>query len=148
MMNMTPQFVSTEDFLNYWGVNLNEKLRGNANESNKGDAFLKRIEDRLMAWLDANTFRTYRWDDLKSDSIFFSDKQKMNWKLAILNQAMYVYRNSNIGLDSGYDVEKGVIAKKEELESIEICRPAIDYIKVAGLYNHVMSNRPRYTTLS
>lgn len=150
MIIMTPQFVSPSDFFTYWGINLNEKLRGNANNSNKADIFLKRIEDRMMAWIDANTFRVTPWEQLKDDYKTESEhlrNQRRNWKLAILTQALYVYRNGDIMTDSGYDPEKGIIAPKSQLQDIEICQAAIDYIKVAGLYNHVVSNKFRYTTL-
>ena len=151
MINMEPQFVSSSDFLNYWGVNLNKELKGDSNQSNKADLFLRRIEDRLMVWVDANTFRNVGWDELKENYKFRTEKEKEcaqirreAWQKAILTQAMYVFRNSDISLDSGYDPEKGVIAQKNDLASIEICQAAIDFIKRAGLYNHVVSNRNRY----
>ena len=154
MIKMEPQFVSPEDFLNYWGVDLNSKLKSNSNDSNKANIFLKRVEDRLMSWIDANTFRIISWDILRGDYNKYRDdkereiaeKQKDAWRLAILTQAMYIFKNSEIGLDSGYDPEKGIVAKKDDLSAIEICQSAIDYIKVAGLYNHVVTNRIRHTT--
>ena len=153
MLRMTPQFVSVDDFLNYWGLNLNEKLKSDDNISNKTNLFLSQIEDRLMAWIDSNTFRTITWDYYKDGYNYKSpeeaevaQKRKDAFKKAILNQAMYVYRNTNIGLDSGYDPEKGFIASAQDLQAIEICRPTIDYLKTAGLYNHVMRNTFRFTS--
>lgn len=155
MIEMTPQFITSSDFLTYWGINLNEKLKGNANESNKADIFLKRVEDRMMAWIDANTYRTISWDELRDDYVARSEneynllkKQRESWKKAILTQAMYIFRNGDIMTDSGYDPDKGIVAPISELHNIEICSAAIDYIKVAGLYNHVVTNKYRYTTLS
>lgn len=153
MIDMQPQFVSAEDFLNYWGVDLRKELKGDGDESFKADRFLRKIEDRLMTWIDANTFRVTPWDYYKDDFVpkndwqkKFVNEQKDYWRKAILTQAMYVFRNSDIGMDSGYDPEKGIIAPETDLQAIEICRPCIDYLKSAGLYNHVVKNRPRYTS--
>lgn len=147
MIDMQPQFVSTDDFLNYWGIDLKEKLNKGANYSNFADMFLRRIEDRLMTWIDKNTFRIYAWDVYKDENENdIMAKQKDYWKKAILEQAMYVFKNSDIGQDSGYDPEKGIVAPQQDLQAIEICRPCINFLTEAGLYNHVMMNRPRYTS--
>lgn len=155
MINMQPQFVSTDDFLNYWGIDLKEKLNKGSNLSNFADMFLRRIEDRLMTWIDKNTFRVYTWDvykdDYKSGNEYWQkciDESKDYWKKAILEQAMYVFKNSDIAQDSGYDPEKGIVAPTEDLQAIEICRPCINYLIEAGLYNHVMKNNPRYTSFN
>lgn len=155
MLSTTPQFVRPEDFLNYYGINLNERLKSNANISNKADTFLKRIEDRLMSWVDANSFRDFHWEELRNDyqetdeyRQRFKKEQKELWQKAILAQAMYVFRNSEIGFDSGYDPGKGIIAEKQTLDEIEICRIAIDFLKEAGILNHVVKNRLRYTSFS
>lgn len=154
MIDMQPQFVSTSDFYNYWGVDLNEQLARTGNPSNFANMFLRRVEDRIMNWIDSNTFRLYSWDTYK-DSYNCGNEikqkyiniQKDYFRKAILEQAMYVFKNSDIGQDSGYDPERGIVASQEDLQSIEICRPCINFLKNAGLYNHVMKNRNRYTTL-
>lgn len=152
MIKMTPQFVSADDFLTYWGIDLRERLKGT--NSNKADIFLKRIEDRLMTWIDANTFRVFDWVTLKDDYDNYLNEShrksaketKEAWKKAILSQAMYVFKNSDLGFDSGYDPAKGIIAQHRDLEEIEICRPAIDFLKSVGLLNHVVKNTVRYTS--
>ena len=68
--------------------------------------------------------------------------------LRIGGYAKYVvYPNSDIALDSGYDLERGVIASQEELTMRSICPAALNYLKRSGLYNHVISNRRRYTRI-
>jgi len=135
-------FVSPQDFNNYWGIDLNMALKetGSELDSNKADMFLMRVEDRLMAWLDANTFRTYRWQD-----IYGEDKEAM--QKAILIQAMYIFRNSDLSTDSGYDPQRGVIIPKKDLQAIEICDAAIDVLKASGLYCRVIQNKRRYNRL-
>jgi hypothetical protein len=137
-LRTTPQFVTPADFFNFWGVDLDSALVSNDNESNKANTFLLRVEDRMLTWIDDTTFRNVGWDEL-------TDYQTEQLQKAILTQAMYVYRSSDISMDSGYDPDKGIIANRADLEKIEICSAALGYLKNAGLYNHVITNRHRYT---
>ena len=70
-----------------------------------------------------------------------------NLQYAILNQAMYVYRNGDISLDSGYDPDKGIVAPREKLAALEITPAAINYLKVSGLLNKTIKNRRRFTRM-
>ena len=137
-MNFEPKFISASDFYDYWGIDLIEKLKNGGNSSNKANIFLRRIENNVMAWIDANTFRNVHWDHL-------SEFQLEQFQYALLEQAMYVYRNSDISLDSGYDPEKGIIVDKQTLEGLIICTPALNFLKLAGLYNLNVTNRMRFT---
>ena len=131
-----PRFISVDDYNNYWGEDLSAKLKSNYNISNQAEAFLARVEDRLLNWIDRNSFRRIRYDKM-------TPYQLNQFKLAILTQAKYVYKNGDIGLDSGYDPEKGKIISADELAAIEVCQAAIDYLSNAGIFNLVMKNRPR-----
>lgn len=135
-MNVLPKYVTPGDFENYWGEGL-YNLKNYDNVSNKENIFLRRVENRIMSWVDSNTFRNVRWDEL-------TDFQLEHFQIAILEQAMYVYRNSDIAQDSGYDPEKGKIADPHYLEKIEICVPAKRELSLAGLYNHVIENKRRF----
>ena len=137
-MNFEPKFISVSDFYDYWGIDLIEKLKNSGNPSNKANIFLRRTENNVMAWIDAKTFRNVHWDHL-------SDFQLEQFQYALLEQAMYVYRNSDISLDSGYDTEKGIIVDRETLDDLIICIPALNFLKIAGLYNLNVTNRVRYT---
>lgn len=136
MISSGPKFVTVDEFDNYWGANLRDMLRSGANESNAASIFLARVERRLMAYIDNNTFRRYRYDELQG-------KQLDAMKEAILLQAMYTYKNGDIGMDSGYDAERGIIAKRSDLVELAACQDAIDTLSNAGLWNLVMKNRPR-----
>ena len=68
-----------------------------------------------------------------------------NLQYAILTQAMYVFRNSDISLDSGYDPERGIIAERQKLKDLTISDSALDFLKTAGLYNHKIRNKRRFT---
>jgi hypothetical protein len=138
-MRTEPKFVTPMDFYNYHGIDLNAMLKVNNNVSNKANIFLMQIESRIMSWIDSHTFRNIRWEELEGDRL-------ENFQKAILTQAMYVYRNSDIAMDSGYDPEKGIIAAREELEKIEISRATIDFLVAAGLFNLNIENRFRRIT--
>lgn len=135
-MRNEPKFVTTDMFNNRFGINLND-IEDGENISNKGNIFLMMVEDNLLSWIDANTFRNVSWDNLSS---FQLEKLQM----AILYQALYTYKNGDILLDSGYDQEKGIVAPQTTLQEIAISPTAINYLKIAGLYNHVVSNVRRH----
>ena len=134
-MRTEPRFVKPDDFKNRVGIDLNEKLKGSS--SNKANLFLLDVESKFLAWIDANTFRTTPWDEL-------TEFQLENLQEAIIIQALYIYKNSDIALDSGYDLERGILASQEELTLRSVCPTALNYLKRSGLYNHTISNRHRF----
>ena len=93
-----------------------------------------------MNWIDANTFRVTTWDNL-------SEFQLDHFRIALLEQAMYMYRNTDLALDSAYDPDKGFVAENARLKAIEICEPCLRELKLAGLYNLNILNRNRYTRI-
>ena len=133
---LAPKFITIDEFDNYWSANLREMLRTSANPSNQAELFLARVENRLMAYIDNNTFRRYEYEELQG-------KQLAAFKEAIILQAMYVYKNGDIGMDSGYDAERGSVINRANLVEISVCQDAIDALSNAGLWNLAMKNKPR-----
>ncbi len=138
-MRTEPMFITPADFYNYWGVDLNEELQDGGNISNKANIFLKIVEDRMMSYIDANSFRNTSWEEIKQYPYALECMQ-----LAILTQAMYVFRNTDIALDSGYDPDSGVVASKKELAALVMCEPALNYLRQGGLFNQTINNRRRH----
>ena len=136
-MRTEPRFVKESDFLNYTGKNLAEILNEDSNVSNKANIFLMQIEDEFLARIDNMTFRTTAWEEI-------SEFQRECLQKAIIKQAEYILRNSDLFTDSGYDPEKGEIIPYEKLQAITICKSSIDFLKMCGLFNHVIQNRRRY----
>lgn len=132
-----PKFVTVDDFYNFWGKDLRALLGVSDNTSNEAEIFLARVEDRLMNWIDNNTFRRLRYDEL-------NPRQLENFQKAILCQAMYIWRNGELGLDSGYNAESGKVISRKELIEITVCQDAINYLSNAGLFNLVIKNRRRF----
>lgn len=138
-LRTTAKFVTPDDFKNLFGIDLRQRLRPSDNESNKADLFLMIVEDKFLQEVDRRIFRNYDWDEITLHPDDLEAMQK-----AVLTQALYVYRNSDLGLDSGYDPDRGVIVDKEALEAIKICDDALNYLRNAGLYVLTISNRRRY----
>ena len=134
---MKPQFIDANLFLDYTNVDLHAALKGKDNPSAKVDTFLARVELRLMAWIDKNTFRIKDWRHL-------TDFQLEKFRYALLEQAYYMYRNGDIALDSGYDQERGIVAEHHAMQELVVCQPCIDYLIQAGLFNLKVKNRRRF----
>lgn len=139
-MKIEPKFVKPDDFYNYTGKNLYELLNCDENESNKADLFLLKIEDSLLCRIDSTSFRLTDWDNLSSYQLECLQK-------AIIYQAEYIIRNSDLFTDSGYDMERGFIADPDKLQKAAICPISKDLLLNCGIINHVIHNRKRYTDL-
>lgn len=135
-MEFKPKYVTVDDFKNYWGKDLRELLREDDNPSSSAERFLYRTESLLMAWIDHNTFRVLHYDHL-------SPFQLQKFQEAILNQAMYRYKQGELALDSGYDMERGFVADPGQIARIEVCHATIELLAVAGLYNLNIKTRAR-----
>lgn len=131
-----PKYVTATDFFNFWGKDLNAEIKEYQNVSNKVNLFLMNVEDRLLSWIDSNSFRRFEWDEM-------TDLQLEYLQKAILTQAMYVYRNSDLSLDSGYDPDKGAVIDFEDIQKRVISPATIDYLRSGGLLNMRVGNRLR-----
>ncbi len=134
---MKPQFIDSNMFLEYTGTDLYAALKDTDNPSAKVDSFLARVEIRVKSWVDKNTFRVREWNCL-------TNYQLGKFRLALLEQAYYMYRNGDIAQDSGYDQEKGLVVDNHAKQEIIICQPCIDFLIQAGLFNSTIKNRRRF----
>ncbi len=123
------KYITLDEFKEYSGIDLDAEMRLDANPSNTALAFLKRIEDRMATLIDEACFRKV---DLEFPS--FTDYQKEHYKLALIEQAIYVYRNGDISVDSGYDPEKGIVADKGKLQSLILAPNAKRNLQLCGLW--------------
>ena len=123
------RYITADDFLEYTGIDLGAQLKGNANPSDKATAFLNRIEVRMEAFLNANFFKriTDEWPH-------FTDYQKLHYKYALLEQALYVFRNGDISIDSGYEPDEGIKLSPTDRKKITIAPNAMDQLQLCGLW--------------
>lgn len=139
-MEIKSKYITPEDFLAYTGINLLEELKDDDNPSNKANAFLFRVENRLESYISA-----YLYKDMCKEFSNFSDFQKLHYKYAIIEQALYVLKNGDISVDSGYDFESNkVVIKKAELEQRIIGINAKNELMRIGIWNRNIRNVGRW----
>jgi hypothetical protein len=124
------RYITADEFREYIGINLEEELRDTSNPSDKVNAFLKRIEDRMEVYLNAHFFK-----NVSELYPCFTDNQKYHYKLALIEQAYYVFKNGDISTDSGYDPERGIVASKHARTEITLAPNAVDHLRMTGLWS-------------
>lgn len=127
-MEFKPQYISADDYKNYFGEDLASMFAPDDNPSNQVDSFLFRIENRLANYLKANYLH-----DINVYWNRFTENEKEQYKIALLEQAYYVIRNSDISSDSGYDVDEGIKANKSQLRELIIAPNCKDILLSLGL---------------
>ena len=135
MTRLLTRYITADEFREYTGIDLADELRDTSDPSNKVNAFLKRIEDRMEVFLNAHFFKNV--SDLWP---CFSDFQKHHYKLALIEQAYYIFKNGDISTDSGYDPEKGILISKHAKSEITIAPNAIDHLRMTGLWSGHIGN--------
>ncbi len=138
MAELKSKYITKDDFKMYFGIDLEVELKGDDNPSNTVNAFLKRVENRISAYLNAKFYKNV---DLEYPK--FTDYQKEHYKLALLEQANYVLTQGDISVDSGYDIEQGKKAERDYLNRIKISDNAIEELILCGLWNRHIKSRAR-----
>jgi hypothetical protein len=100
----------------------------------KALAWLKRIEDRMEVFINSNFNR-----NIEREWPVFTQNMKEHYKKALLEQAIYIFRNSDISVDSGYDPEKGEIMNASRLKKIQLAPNALDHLRMCGLTNRLLN---------
>lgn len=93
-------------------------------------AFLRRWEIRVASIIDACFNRNI-------DMLYpvFTDYQKEHYKIALLEQCIYILRNGDISTDSGYDIGEGEKASTGKINSKIIGPNAKRELILCGLWN-------------
>lgn len=138
MAELKSKYITKDDFKMYFGIDLDLELKDDDNASNKVNAFLLRIEKGIERYLNANYYR-----NIDFEYPHFSDYQKEHYKIALLEQAYYELKNGDISRDSGYDVETGVKATREQLQAIKISDNTREELILCGLLCRKIRNRAR-----
>lgn len=126
-MQLQTKYITLDEFKQYFPeIDLIEAF----GSKEKALAFLKRWEDRIGSFINASFNRNV-------DMLFpvFTDYQKEHYKLALLEQCLYIFRNSDISTDSGYDTDKGEISTVGKLQSRVIAPNAKRELILCGLWN-------------
>lgn len=124
------KYITTDEFKEYFGIDLATEL------DNQDVSFLKRIEDRIETFLNANFYR-----NVESEYPLFTQYQKKHYKRALLEQAIYVLKNGDISVDSGYDPERGEIASRKALKNLSIAENCKQELILCGLWCRKIKNK-------
>jgi len=137
-MNLNTRYIDEDDFKSYTGIDLSVQLAVSDNPSDTTKAFLRRNSDRIEAWLEANYHRR-----IEVEYPQFTNFQKEQYKLALIEQSLYVFKNGDISVDSGYDPEKGIIASQGVLNGLIIAPNAKTHLQLAGLLTRKLKTKGR-----
>ena len=121
------KYVSVDEFRDYF---VDIDLRAELGTDESALAFLKRIEDRMESFIDANFHR-----QVEREYPVFTDYQKKHYKRALLEQAIYVFRNGDLSVDSGYDKERGVVADINQIRRVAIAPNTKQELMLCGLWS-------------
>lgn len=132
MIDYGKEGICADEVLEFSGIDIRQELKDGDNVSDKSDAFLLRMKTRVDAFVERYWF-------LRVPATFqrFNERMKRHYKLALLEQAVYVLRNGDISTDSGYDPEKGKVADPDYLKAISVAPNAIDHIIQMGFGRQV-----------
>lgn len=137
-MEFQSKYVTADEFKEYTGIDLYGNLKDDDNPSNKVNALLFRVETRLDAFINANFYRNV---DVEYPT--FSDYQKKHYKLALMEQILYMLKSGDISVDSGYDPDDGIKAKYEDIRKLVIAPNTKDQLMLCGLWCRKVRNKGR-----
>lgn len=120
------RYITLDEFQDYFSLDLVEEF----GTVEKATAFLVRIENRMVAFVNANFNRNI---DLEYPT--FSDYQKEHYKLALKEQAIYIWRNGDVSVDSGYELETGEKISRSKVKEISIAPNCENELRLCGIWN-------------
>lgn len=127
-MKLQTKYITVDEFNTYFGVDLREDL----GTDEGAIAFIKRVEDRMATYIDSNFNRC-----VDREFPEFSDYQKEHYKLALLEQCLYIWRNGDISVDSGVD-DDGEKLNYARIQQARFSPNAIDNLILCGLLDNTI----------
>lgn len=103
-------------------------------------AVVKRQEDFIESFINSNFNK-----NINNEYPVFSEYQKEKYKLALIEQVMYVFLNGEISVDSGYDQERGIITP--DLLKKMIAPKTIMHLRECGIWNRVIGGNKNFDIL-
>jgi hypothetical protein len=133
MINLNDIKVSADEFREYTGIDLKSRLKeateSSGNPSDAVNAFIYRTQTRLNAYIDTHFFFQFG-----SQYSAPTDNQKKNYKLAVMEQLLYVFKNGDISVDAGRDDEGAMRSSRNEIEELAIAPNAKLFLHTAGIW--------------
>lgn len=136
MMHLETRFVTSEEFKEYTGIDLDAELKNTDNNSNKVEAFIFRITNNLESFIQAQFFKK-----LDYEYEHFTDYQKTHYKYALMEQILYIFKNGDLTTMSGLENER-IVTPRTELRKVSISDNTINELKLCGVWNRHIGMRP------
>lgn len=135
-MDIEKLTITPEEFLQYTGIDLNVELKGTivddgqmgGNPSNEVNAFILRVRRRMNNWIDSH-FRGHIGQGYPCES----DYQREHYKMALIEQVLYVLKNGDISVDSGRDDNGAMTMSRQDIDELSIGLEAKRNLILAGL---------------
>lgn len=124
------RFITLDEFKIYTGIDLEAELKSDGNPSQTAEAFLLRNTNRLETYLMARLFRSPEREFGQ-----MTDFQRYHYKLALIEQSLYIFKTGDISVDSGYDFEFGKRVDQTYLERIFIAPNAKNELMTCGMFS-------------
>lgn len=137
-MELQTKNITLDEFKEWAGIDLQAQMRGDDNPSATAQAFLNREAYRLETFIDSAFYR-----NVKKEYPNFTDYQKEHYKHALMEQILYVFKNGDISVDSGYDPDDGVKASTGTLNEKSIAPNARRELMLCGLWCREIRNHGR-----
>ena len=129
-MTIQTKYITPDELFSYSGINFEKALQNSDNPSDTVEAFINRVEVRMETFLNANFFK-----NITEEWYRFSDYQKLHYKYALMEQCIYVFRNSDLSTDSGYEPESGEVINIHKLHNLSIAPNAREHLELCGLWS-------------
>lgn len=130
-MNLKTVKISPDEFQEYTGIDLKMSL------GQQTASFLERNQTRLNMWIDAHGF----FGSLSPAYREPSETQIRYYKIALVEQNLYILKNGDISVDAGRDDTGAQRISRAEIENLFLAPQAKQALICAGLFNkHIGGN--------
>ena len=144
-MNLLNMKVSPDEFKEFTGIDLGVRLIGKNfttgnNVSNETQAFIDRIQRRLNNYILSH----FRLNIVPNCGYAPSKSQIFHYKLAVIEQVLYVFNNEAITEDMGLDENGSARLGVDEIEGRAIGYECYQNLQLAGIANRNLRAMPAF----
>lgn len=141
-MDINTREITPDEFREYTGIDLEAELKPDGMPGSTAERFIRRNGLRMEAYLETICHRRLETAYRELNSF-----QKEKYKLALIEQSLYVFKNGDISTDSGYDPASGPKATPRYLADAYLAPNAKNYLLQAGIMSRDVFGKGRMGAL-